>query len=395
MTDGVFSLLVDAHKSTKKGRYIESAAILEPVVITLKDSPYPLFLLAVNYLHLNRFSESDLILEKLRKSWPQYRHLIELDLFLKLKASTSIDEIVASYALAHASDRSSRKISSALRMLRKTDNFNDIQKNARLEDFVEIPGPPRVSASSKRHSSVSQRSYSSNKRHGKRIRRYAAITVTVLLAAAALSGLLYHFNINYSSSNSRPELELPDGIDGLELDGSPYSLISRVSREKTSEFYYSSGELGNDYKKARALIKNNKLNSSVLILNRIINSNASPAVKDKVLFLLKYISDIDVREYENLDYKEFSRKPYLFRGYAVVWPGRTANISRSAKGTSFSLLINAGKGGNFSGVADIYSSEVIQKIENNVSVKVSGVIVNPEGPSGRPYIVSRSVNLSE
>jgi hypothetical protein len=74
--------------------------------------------------------------------------------------------------------------------------------------------------------------------------------------------------------------------------------------------------------------------------NRLLLSNASPLIKERIRLVSSYFREptfVDFRD--NFDYDEVAREPWLYDGCYVRWSGQTSNIDVSADAIRFTLLV--------------------------------------------------------
>jgi hypothetical protein len=63
-------------------------------------------------------------------------------------------------------------------------------------------------------------------------------------------------------------------------------------------------------------------------INRILNSNASSAVKERASLLIEYIQEPDFSSFQdNFAYAAVVSEPWLYQGCYIRWRGRVANLS--------------------------------------------------------------------
>jgi tetratricopeptide (TPR) repeat protein len=110
--------------------------------------------------------------------------------------------------------------------------------------------------------------------------------------------------------------------------GGTYRYI--LTREQVLAGYNHARKLFNQYHDERAKLE----------LNRILESNASPTIKNKALLLKGYmeIPGFDTLK-DHFTYTEVSRDPFLYRDCFVLWRGSAANIKTGPEKTSFDLLV--------------------------------------------------------
>jgi tetratricopeptide (TPR) repeat protein len=128
---------------------------------------------------------------------------------------------------------------------------------------------------------------------------------------------------------------------GLEL-----SILERAERENPVEsggsyrYILTRDQVLAAYTEARNLFNKYHDEKAKVELNRILESNASTAIKNKARLLKEYT---EVPGFDNLKdhftYTEVSRDPLLYRDCFVLWRGSAANIKNGPDKTSFDFLV--------------------------------------------------------
>jgi tetratricopeptide (TPR) repeat protein len=156
------------------------------------------------------------------------------------------------------------------------------------------------------------------------------------IAAASVVFSLYRLNIfnpfNETSGGGREGLSL--AVLDAEERGSP------VQVDGAYRYVLSGGEVLKTYEEARKLFSQFRDEAAKLKLNRIIESNASEAVKNKARLLLSYTREpgFDTIQ-DKFKYAEVAAAPYLYRDCYVAWSGMAANLEAGENGTAFNLLV--------------------------------------------------------
>jgi hypothetical protein len=385
-------ILTEAFKAFRKKRFSEAIILLEKIITQRTKEPYPHFLLCVSYLLCNKFGDADIMIKKIRAADPAFLPLKQLENFLLLKSASSIDEVltICIEKLEHYPD--DKYFKRMLQHLHKVKNFNIFQKKAKLTDFVYIPKPKSVKISTDYNSAYIKPD--SKKRNYNRSRRSKFKKISfIMLIIFTLAGTAYYlYYINpqlLMQQNKEDKTSLP--IDNINIDILQYELIDKILKLKPPVFYYSNNELINDFNKAKNLIKSEKYNEAIIIINKISNSNANYRVKERNEFLLKYISNIEFKKYDAIPVVEVLQKPYLYKGSFVRWDGKMANLKTSDNKMQFSLLIDYKKENKFSAVIDVYSGKVYKDIKNGDIVSLEGVIINTIGTNNRIYFAADKI----
>ena len=396
----------DAYRLFKKERYREAALILEKIVSSSIDDPYPFFLLAVSYLHTSNFDKAEYQLKNIEKIDPHYIPMIQLRIFLQVKSAVSQDDVLRRYLDLLEKYPEDGYLQKGRTMLSYTDNFSDYQKKIKLTDLVLIPTPPtellKLSAKMKKQSKEELKKSrkiapKASKRGNLSLNfswmRKVPKALIVLLPFVLLSWGAYLYFPVFLNMVQRQKTDRRvnySRVDMVNIRGSDFDIIKKINKNKTEEFYYSSQEMTDDFYDAKRKIKNSEYNEALIKLNRINNSNASYMVKEKTNFLIEFIRDVDYRNFESIDIRTIMKKPYLYRGYAVALSGKVANKRELKESITFALLVDYRETDIFSGIVEVFSP-TRDGIDNGLMVNVQGILMNPVGVEKKLYITAQKV----
>jgi hypothetical protein len=390
---GYTIILKEAFKAFRKKRFSEAIILLEKITTQRIKEPYPHFLLCVSYLLCNKFGDADIMIKKIRAADPSYLPLKQLEVFLLLKSASTINELFTVCIEKLELYPKDKYFKRMLRYLHKVKDFSIFQKQAKLTDFVYIPKPKSVKISAGYNSAYIKPD--SENRSCNRLRKSKFKKMTfIMLIIFILTGTayyLYYINPQLLMPQSKEDkASLP--IDNINIDILQYELIDKILKLKPPVFYYSNDELINDFHKAKNLIKSEKYNEALIIINKIANSNANYRVKERNEFLQKFISNIEFKKYDAIPVGEVLHKFYLYKGSFVRWDGKIANLITSDNKMQFNLLIEYKKEYKFSGVIDVYSGKVYKDIKNGDIVTLEGVIINTVGSNSRIYLAADKIS---
>ena len=132
------------------------------------------------------------------------------------------------------------------------------------------------------------------------------------------------------------------------------------------------------YNKARQLFNNRHDEAAKRELNRILESNASAAVKNKARLLISYMETpgFDTLK-DKFTYAEVAADPLLYRDCYVLWRGSAANVKTSHNLMSFDFLVG-------------YDTRTV--LEGAVSVELD--FAAPINPSETLEVLGRVIPLS-
>ena len=389
-------MIREAYRSYRAGKYADALAILENTVFAGSREPYPLLLLVLSNLQMNRFSRVDELLSRFSSVDQHYQPYHQLRAYLFLKGAPDYESALAFYVELHGKYPSDRVLSRAIKTLRGVKDFTSFQRIAKIEYFVRLP-KPSGSAFSERGSAAGRSPLRSSVRRSLRLsgRVKKIITgafLTVFVSGIAVAAIVFFGKditgvFTYNSTSVRNGTA---AIDQLTLDGSGYDLVEKISKKRRPEFYFSADELRNDFSEAKRLIRNNRLNDALMKINRILNSNANMSVKERAEFLKSFIINIDDRDWAPIPYREIANRPYLYIGVAVEWKGRVANMRRRQASMVFNLLVDYRSDDVFSGMVDVFSETAPDGLKNGDMIKLKAVYMNSI-PGGNLYLTAKNI----
>lgn len=385
----------EAYRAFRKKNYAKAIIILERGRDSGHEDHYSLFLHALCLLYSNNFTAVNPVMEKIEKISPSYSPFIQLKTFLALKSSTSREEAIQAYISGLEKKSSDRLLRSGLKHVENAPDFYKYQKEARITGLVYVPKPGDVD---KPGNFLHLKAPLQIRRTGRHVQGTSPLRffvyVGVAIISVAVSVVLVNRGIVYFSHDKnavRLDSESQNRIDMVDISGSAYGLINRISQEKMPEFYASGEALTRDFSEARLLVKKGLFNKALLLLNKIANSNASYPVKEKSDFLVRFIMDSPERIYEEISLSGINAKPWLYRGSAVRFTGKAVNVRENRNGASFSVMIGF-DGKNFSGICDVFNP-VTGIVSNGNTVEVMGIYIMSVGNRPAPYVSAEKVRV--
>jgi len=351
--------------------------LLRNIVAAVRDDPYPEILLAVQYLLTDRFDLVNPILKRMRYSNPDYPPFVQLELFIFLKAAVDRDSALSMYLDALRRFPADSYIRRGVKRLREEKDFPGYQKRVSLRELVRVTAPRKHT--SRRAGGV----------QGGSFRRWRNIALAMVLVSAAAT-LVLLAGYKYFRQDGNGSGSVGGGvsdIDMIVLDKSRYGLVETINRQREPVFYYSSDEVLKDFNEVRSLLKQEKHNEALKLVNRLLHSNATPGVKERAGFLKRFILDNDERAVSAVTYRELAREPYLYEGMLVSWRGRVANVKRKQGRLTFTLMVEYREHDVFSGIADVYGEREFSGIENGNILTVEALYVASQGKDGRAYLL--------
>jgi tetratricopeptide (TPR) repeat protein len=381
-----YRVIKDAYSALNGGRYLEASIALERILASGQKDPYTLFLLAVSYLYTDQFAKADSVITKLVALAPDYDPLMHLQAFLGLKSAPDVTSALKIYLDLIYRNPADPFLQRGRKLIGQASDFRSFQKKARLSDFVNVPKPPRKLKKSSHSPVLKPVSVRIGRKRGRKVFAAAAVIGIFFLAAAAV----FYYSRFHNSGRDREKTGSLSRIDMISINSGDYDLVKTINREKVQYFYYSGKDLSDDFDRAKRLIKSERYNEGVMILNRISNSNASFMVKEKCDFLIRFVTDLEDRTFESVPYNKISSRPYLYRGCALKIRGRIANLKLKNGRSMFSLLVDYVDKEAVSGTIDVYADRSAA-IANGDLVDIEGVVTGIIGNSKSIYVVAKGI----
>lgn len=246
-----------------------------------------------------------------------------------------------------------RKIKRAIRQLREAEGIERFAESAKLKDFLSI-GPPVY---------VKLQPY--------------------LIALSVFCGLLIVGTVFYTTPLYKKTLErfYPEIVRLNEIQFPSGEPISTEDGEALYSF--SEKEIATSFSRIKRYIYKNRVNTALIELNRMMLSNASPVVKEKLEILYTFIQPPDPLSIDyNPRYYEIIKEPGVFRGVYVLWTGKIANLQKDKNGAEFDLLVSYEDQDTIEGIAHVVISGTFY-IENRQNVELFGTYMGYDKETGK------------
>jgi hypothetical protein len=330
-----------------------------------QNNPYVLYYLSIAYLQHGKIAAAASIITQCEKLFPNFSPLKEVLGFTALKSGKDKENVLVHLYRYHTEYPSSSKLKSFIKKLKSATNFDSFQREVKITHIVKLIKPPAV----KNKNRIETRN-----RPGLTLNPKLLIIPVVIIL-----GVITFFLVTSLFSPGLYEVA-EEKLEPYRIDNSRYPLVDETETSKPY-VYKSEADLLKDYESARKYIQKGEINQAVLLLNRILLSNANISVKDRSTFLKDFISKLDQKSYTIIDYSTLKADPVLYTGSFIIMEGKAANASESQTGGAFTLLINE-KDDKFDGTMEIISDKSPLGVTNGERVKVSGEFLHSvEGDS--------------
>jgi hypothetical protein len=157
-----------------------------------------------------------------------------------------------------------------------------------------------------------------------------------------------------------PQIERPsrDGLSEAAL--SPEEKNAPAGTEGAFRFVLTSKEILDSFEKGRTLFNQKRDDAARVEMNRILESNAAAAVKNKARILISYMEDSDFTNMrDRFTFSAVEAEPYLYRDCSVIWRGMAANLETEDTATTFNLLVGYDTRTRLEGIARVRFSYAV------------------------------------
>ena len=250
-----------------------------------------------------------------------------------------------------------RKIKKALQKLRMSEDVNDFIEKSKPGDFFSM-NPPFFT----------------------RLKPYI-VGISILILIIVL-GVIFYVSPLYERTLNKV---FPQAAQLKQIKLPSNKKLVKENAEKVL-YYFTENELHKDFVRVKRLIYRNKTNEAIILLNKIMNSNALPQVKERFKILYKFIEPLDPLSMDyNPEFHEITKDPVAFKGVYVLWNGRIANLIKTKNGIEFDLLVNYINEDTIAGIAHVKITGKYY-LENRQKVEVFGIYKDYDKKDGKLLI---------
>jgi tetratricopeptide (TPR) repeat protein len=302
-------ILTKALSLTRRGKYDDSIRLLEREVFRYQDSYSYYYIFALSCLYSGETGDAFAYFNRAKNiKKREVSPLLGLAALFLRRAET--DRALDLYLEVQDIEPKNRIAKKALTVIRKyggTEDFNTWLNQDKLRNFY--PPLPRAGIS---------------------VKPLPFIIAGIIIAA--VTGII----IGYKK------------LPVLQRNGMQQSGLQKTDLENPVEtggvyrYIFTVGEVVSQYNKARRLFNDHHDEAAKRELNRIIDSNASAAVKSKARLLFEYMEKeppgFDTIK-DKFSYAEVSADPLLYRDCYVLWRGSVANVKMFPDSVVFDFLV--------------------------------------------------------
>lgn len=321
-------VLNKAAQLCKKGRYGDAIHLLEPEVVRYHDSFRFYYILASSCLYAKDFGGAHTYLRRAKEIKMRDPGVLMGLAVLHLRRRET-DRAIDLYLEVLEKEPDNRIAKRGLNVIRKYGDpevLNSWLESGRLVSLYPQKPKPMLSRSTITFRAI-------------------LFSVSILLLLGIAYTALFHPLSNNGDSGREglalALLEADEKAAPVQVGGS-YRYI--LSRSDVIDIFEQAGRLFSDYRDEAAKVH----------LNKLLESNASEAVKNKSKLLLSYTAVPGFNTLKDFySYSEVLAEPVLYRDVHVVWRGMAANVQNQEKSTSFELLVGYDTRNNLEGIVRV------------------------------------------
>lgn len=295
-------------------KYGEAIRLLEPEVVRYRDSFHFFYLLAIAYLHTGDSGGAFTYFRRAREIRMRDPNIL-LGLSLLYLRRGETDRAVELYLDILEQDPSNRRAKRGLSLIRKRGDPEAIADWLSTSKARRIyPRLPKVSLSA----------FS-----------FFAVAISAVIAVIGIPLILIAFKVlpnPFVSEYARP------GIRSVDLDA--VDRASLIDASGVFRYVLTERKVLEEFETAQRLFLEYRDEAARVSINRILESNASVAVKQKARLLGEFavVPGFDTLK-DRFTYSRVAIDPPLYRDCHVIWRGMAANIKLGEASTEFDLLV--------------------------------------------------------
>jgi len=317
-------LLTKAARYARKGHYGKAIRLLEPEVLRYHDTHRLYYILAISCLYLGDFGGAHTYFRRCRELKIQDSFTL-LGLAALHVRRGETDRAVEYYleildlegASSHPSKHAIRIAKRGLAVIRKYG-----EKEA-LSAWLETGALKKI--------------YPPLPPHPRRLRTGFFVTLVTVLVLFVMTGVGIYTKVlpNPFVTTQKP---IRPGMESLILDDAERK--TPVNTSGSFRYVLTQDQVLQSYERAKKLFAEFRDEAAKLEINRILESNASDAVKAKASLLLSYTAKPDFNTLkDSYSYLDVQKDPYLYRDVVVRWKGMAANVQHHDRSVMFDLLV--------------------------------------------------------
>jgi hypothetical protein len=346
--------------------------------------PYILFLYAYASILLGHIERSIPVIDRLKRH-SSFIAGRELSAFIRLKSASSREDALVGYIDMTGENSVPGHIRKIIARIRKTADFGYFQRTVSIQDCIPLRAysPERILDREDKQTMVRRRV---------RVRKMPQkIILASLILILCVLGYFAFTHLDVLRDLVREKESQMDIIDKVDISNEKYPVIDKHPSQDMKYLYEDEAVLKSDFASARALIRDGKCNDALVILNKIMLSNAQLKVRDNASFLFSYVNGLEERDSSDIPYHEIMSKPDLYRGVMLTWSCSVISVEKRKGGTALTVAV-ADKFVKVPSYAEVFYPGDASLVKQS-TLTVTGVYSQMIGKENRPYIEARKIDV--
>jgi tetratricopeptide (TPR) repeat protein len=339
----------------------EEATLLEKLSDFLDEYPDNTPLekwLGFLYLIMEQDREAERILSRMKSRFPQDSEIQNALAYLAIRRGET-EKAVTHLLDALYTDENNPKLKQNLNLLRSSENLEAWLATHPWHEFVFYSLPkedwfaPDISE----------------------ILSHPIVRWVVVLLVLLLLGTIFFFLYPNLINIAQKYQQIRFRQTGSLVDSYTIQDIEKLVEERQKySIKLTEEEIGKKFEMIKDLLYEGKRNQALMLINELLNSNASEQVKEHVRILQSFVP---LPNPQNIDYnpscRDVLKTPFLYQDVSISWVGTVANLFfNQRKETSFDLLINFVDEATVEGIATIKMEGFVSELRNGRKVRVFG-----------------------
>jgi tetratricopeptide (TPR) repeat protein len=296
-----------AHKLFRAGQYSQVVRLLEPQIFRYRQNLTYFYLLGTSCLRTGDLSGADTYLKRALAIKPaDINSLLSTSIVHIKRQETS--EAISCLLQVLDEDSSNRLAGKGLSLIKKNvkpEQMASFAESARIYKILPSTGPSAF--------------------------RVVLISLIILASCAALSfgvrAVVLAQGNRVFREREVDELSIKN-ITAVDLAGGAYRYILSEKQIKSS------------FQNAKSYFAEYRDNFALREINRLLNSNASSAVKEQANIIRNFISPPDFTTFRDpFTFQEVNEDPHLYAGTYIVWKGKISNLFIGETEIRFDFLV--------------------------------------------------------
>ncbi len=353
----------DGLKFLKKGEFLEAIDSFQEALIYDKNNYLIYYYLSLAYIFREDYDTAYNYIRKAYDLNSEEPDILNTIAFLQLKFNNineainywlDILDIEPSYIFAKRN----------LEKVRKSSNVEKLSKKATPEDFINLK-------------IIKKNKFLSRLKININLDKRITISLVILLIPILLFFILRIIKIPMYDSHfsSIKNIKINDLKDDYLID----------KNIKKSLFRFNKIEIKKLFKECKKYIKDRRFNKAIIIINKILHSNANINVKEKFKILKTFIPEkVYNRISDKISYSTIMNFPTMYRGVFIDWYGKIEDLELKKSEINFNMII---KEDNISiGVAKVFFKKRIENLHNEEEVEIKGKFLKLDDTMRMPVI---------